>query len=69
MVEVLILYCEATVTLAGEQGDIDFLDHLDTVQHFGERSAAQRLRGIPHGGVWDTRPLRLEVEHIVTSAH
>jgi hypothetical protein len=29
--------------LAGEQGDVDLLDHLDTVKHFAEGVAAQRL--------------------------
>lgn len=46
-------------TLAGEQRDVDLLDHLDAVQHLGERGAAERLRGVPHGRVGHAGPLRL----------
>ena len=56
-------------TLAGEQRDVDLLDHLDAVQHLGERGAAERLRGVPHGRVGHARALRLQVEHVVARAH
>lgn len=57
------------VTLAGQQRDIDLLDHLDPVQHLGQRLAAERLRGVPDGRVGHAGALRLQVEHVVASAH
>lgn len=57
------------LTLAGQQRDIDLLDHLDPVQHLGQRLAAERLRGVPDGRVGHAGALGLQVEHVVAGAH
>lgn len=55
--------------LAGQQGYVNLLDHLDAVQHLRECRLAQGLCRVPNGRVRDTRPLRKQVEHVVPRLH
>lgn len=66
LVVVLLL---GLVSLAGEQRDVDFLHHLNAVQHLAEGVLAEGLRRVPDGGVGHAGPLRLQVEHVVARFH
>jgi len=45
---------------------LDLTDRTQAVQHARHCLYAQRHRRVPDGTVWNTRPLRHQVEHIVT---
>lgn len=62
---VILVVLGGLVSLAGEQRNVDFLHHLNAVQHLAQRFLAEGLRRVPDGGVGHAGPLRLQVEHIV----
>lgn len=57
------------IRLAGQQCNVDLLDHFHAVQHFAERWLPQRLRRVPNGRVGNARALRLQVENVVAGFH
>lgn len=68
-VGVVILVVLGLVSLAGEQRDVDFLHHLNAVQHLAQGFLAEGLRRVPDGRVGHAGPLRLQVEHVVARLH
>lgn len=68
-VVILVVLLLLLVSLAGEQRDVDFLHHLNAVQHLAEGVLAEGLRRVPDGGVGHAGPLRLQVEHVVARFH
>lgn len=62
---VILVVLAGLVSLAGEQRDVDFLHHLNAVQHLAQGVLAEGLRRVPDGGVGHAGPLRLQVEHVV----
>lgn len=68
-VGVVVLVVLGLVSLAGEQRDVDFLHHLNTVQHLTEGVLAEGLRRVPDGRVGHAGTLRLQVEHVVARFH
>lgn len=64
-----VLVILGLVSLAGEQGDVDFLHHLNPVQHFTEGVPAEGLRRVPDGGVRHAGSFRLQVEHVVAGLY
>lgn len=62
---VILVVLGGLVSLAGEQRNVDFLHHLNAVQHLAQRFLAEGLRRVPDGGVGHAGSLRLQVEHVV----
>lgn len=62
---VILVVLGGLVSLAGEQRNVDFLHHLNAVQHLAQCLLAEGLRRVPDGGVGHAGPLRLQVEHVV----
>lgn len=62
---VILVVLGGLVSLAGEQRNVDFLHHLNAVQHLAQGFLAEGLRRVPDGGVGHAGPLRLQVEHVV----
>ena len=65
----VVLVVLGLVSLAGEQRDVDFLHHLNAVQHLTEGVLAEGLRRVPDGRVGHAGPFRLQVEHVVARFH